>query len=81
MALSLLHGGSGFPYLAKSTYQYLCGVPVPSISVEVNEIASYDIQVLLDKVFFTITLKLSMVYKISLFSKLQICFQLCLLPV
>lgn len=28
MAMSLLHGGCGFPYLAPPMYQYLCGVDI-----------------------------------------------------
>ena len=37
MALSLLHGGSGFPFLAKSTYDYLCGLSLSSITI-VNDL-------------------------------------------
>ena len=50
MALSLLNGGSGFPFLAESTYEYLCGVPLSSVTVLDNEIPSYEVKELLDKV-------------------------------
>ena len=50
MALSLLHGGSGFPFLAKSTYDYLCGLPLSSITVTNDEVPNYEARALLDKV-------------------------------
>ena len=52
MVLSLVHGGSGFPFLAKSTYEYLCGLPLSSITVANDEVPSYEVKALLDKVFF-----------------------------
>ena len=49
MALSLLHGGSGFPFLAKSTYDYLCGLPLSSITIVNDEVPSCEARALLDK--------------------------------
>uniref|UniRef100_A0A1X7VJU3 HECT domain-containing protein n=1 Tax=Amphimedon queenslandica TaxID=400682 RepID=A0A1X7VJU3_AMPQE len=50
MALSVLHGGCGFPFLGKSTYDYLCGVPLSSINVSKDEVPNVEARVLLDKI-------------------------------
>ncbi len=51
MALSLLHGGSNFSFFfGNSTYAYLSGIPLPSITVNSDEVPDYEVQVLIDKV-------------------------------
>lgn len=50
MAVSIAQGGSGFPFLCKGVYQYLCGKEVSHIDVASTAIPDYDIQAIVDKV-------------------------------
>ena len=50
MALCLMQGGGGFPFLSKSIYDYSCGIPLSSIKVLTTEVPNYEVKVLLDKV-------------------------------
>ncbi len=50
MALCLIQGGGGFPFLSKSIYDYLCGIPLSSIQVLTTEVPNYEARLLLDKV-------------------------------
>ena len=50
MAMSLIQGGSGFPYLAPPMYDYLCGKDAISIEVSAEDVPSIDVTQLLQKV-------------------------------
>ena len=50
MAMALVHANSGFPFLAKSTYDYLCDVPLASIDICESEVPNYEVKALLQKV-------------------------------
>ena len=50
MAMSLLQGGSGFPYLAPPMYDYLCGENASSIKVSAEDVPNVDVTLLLQKV-------------------------------
>lgn len=49
MAMALVHANSGFPFLAKSTYNYLCGVPLAYIDICEDEVPNYEVRTLLQK--------------------------------
>ena len=55
MAMSLAQGGSGFPYFASCIYQYLQGVSLQEVSVRIDDVADYDVRVLLEKVILSCT--------------------------
>ena len=50
MAMALVHANIGFPFLAKSIYDYLCGVPLGSIHICEDEVPNYEVRTLLQKV-------------------------------
>ena len=50
MAMCLLHGGSGFPYLAPPMYDYLCGEDASSIKVSAEDVPNVEVTQLLQKV-------------------------------
>ena len=50
VAMSLLQGGSGFPYLAPPMYDYLCGEDASSIKVSAEDVPNVDVTLLLQKV-------------------------------
>ena len=50
MAMSLVQDGSGFPFLAPCIYQYLQGMKVHDISVDIADVADYASRSLLEKV-------------------------------
>ena len=50
MAMSLVQGGSGFPYMAPPMYDYLCGVEIPSIKVAIDDVPSCEVRQLLQQV-------------------------------
>ena len=66
MALSLVHGSSGFPFLAKLKYEYLCGLTWSSITVANDEVPSYEVKALLNKVFFCLINFISTLSKLIL---------------
>jgi hypothetical protein len=51
MAMSLVHGGSGFPFFAPPMYQYLCGMEVSSIDVRMEDVPNLEVRSLLEKVY------------------------------
>ena len=38
MAMSVVHGGSGFQFMAPPMYKYLCESEIPLISMEIDDI-------------------------------------------
>lgn len=50
MAMSLVQGGSGFPFFAQPMYEYLCGVDPSSVNISVNDVPNSDAALLLQKV-------------------------------
>ena len=54
MAMAIVQGNCGFPFFAKSTYDYLCDVPIGSIDVDEAEVPSYEARTLIEKVWFII---------------------------
>ena len=50
MAMSLVQGGSGFPFLAPPVYKYLCGQNIADISVTLEDISDIEISMFLTKV-------------------------------
>ena len=50
MGISMVQGGSGFPFLAPSTFKYISGVDLCSILVGRDEIASGEVEETIEKV-------------------------------
>ena len=50
MAMALVHSHNGFPFLAKSVYDYICDVPLSLIEISEEEIPNYEVKALLEKV-------------------------------
>lgn len=50
MAMSLVQGGSGFPFFAPPMYQYLCGMEMSSIAVSTQDVPNLEVLSLLEKV-------------------------------
>lgn len=50
MGVSIVQGGSGYPYFIPSTFSYLCGTDIHSITVTPEEIPDADVQEPLQKV-------------------------------
>ena len=48
--MSLLEGGSGFPFLAPSIYQYVCGVNLSEIHSSLEEIPDAQLKLKLEEV-------------------------------
>lgn len=44
IGVSIVQGGSGFPFFAPSTYSYLCGVDLCSIVVGRDEIPDPEVE-------------------------------------
>ena len=42
--------GNVFPFFAKSTYDYLCGIPLSAIDLSIGEVPNYEARMLLEKV-------------------------------
>ena len=55
VGVSLVQGGSGYPFLAPSVYSYLCGQDISRIKVEVGEIPDLELKYFLEKVCVLIT--------------------------
>jgi len=50
MAMSLVQGGSGFPFLAPPMYDYLCGREISTIEVCMQDVPNLEVLSLLEKV-------------------------------
>ena len=50
IGISLVQGGSGFPFFAPSIYDYISGVDLCSIVIQRDEIPDSDIALTLEKV-------------------------------
>ena len=50
MSVSLSQGGSGYPYICKRVYDYLCGKELNKITIDYTIIYDYDIKLLVSKV-------------------------------
>lgn len=50
MGISIVQGGSGYPFFAPSTFSYLCGNDLPSIAVGRNEIADSNVEHMLQEI-------------------------------
>ena len=50
MGISIVQGGSGYPFFGPSTFSYLCGNDLPSIAVGRNEIADANVEHMLQEV-------------------------------
>ena len=48
--MSIIQGGSGYPFFAPSLYQYICGKDVCSISPELIEVPDLELRTVLEKV-------------------------------
>ena len=54
VGMSLVQGGSGYPFFAPSTFAYLCGEDPCTITVNENEVPSKEVCLTLEKVCFPI---------------------------
>ena len=52
--MSVAHGGSGFPYLYKGVYEYLCGKQPSSVSITASVIPDYAARKVVEKVYSNI---------------------------
>ena len=50
MAMSLVHGGSGFPFISPCVFKYLCGENPLEISVETSDVADMTVRAMVDEV-------------------------------
>ncbi|CAI8002291.1 hypothetical protein GBAR_LOCUS3366 [Geodia barretti] len=50
IGISLVQGGSGFPFFAPSTFSYLCGRDIRAVTVGQDEIPDIEIDIVLDEV-------------------------------
>lgn len=50
MAMSIVHGGSGFPYMASPMYEYLCGTDMSEIKVNKFDVPNTEVKHLFDQV-------------------------------
>ena len=50
MSMSLLQGGSGFPYLAPPIYQYFSGVEIFALNVSMEDVASFELRSIIEEV-------------------------------
>lgn len=50
MAMSLLQQGSGFSYLAPPVYQYISGVELSMIDVSIEDVPSFELRSIIEKV-------------------------------
>ena len=50
MPMSLLQQGSGFPYLARPVYEYLCGCDPSQAAVGVEDVQDYEVVTLANEV-------------------------------
>ena len=51
VGMSLVNGGSGFPCFAPAMFDYICGKPISSIAIPIDEIPDVQLQQALKKVF------------------------------
>lgn len=52
--MSLIQGGSGFPFFAKSFYDYICGRDICSIDPALEEIPDVQLKATLTEVYIYI---------------------------
>ena len=50
MAASIAQGGSGFPFIYKGVYEYLCGRDLGLVTVVPKAIRDYDVQEIVKEV-------------------------------
>ena len=50
MAVSIVQGGSGFPFFSECMFKYLCGADIRSIRISLCEVPHYSVKTLLEKV-------------------------------
>jgi hypothetical protein len=55
VGVSLVQGGSGYPFFAPAVYSYLCGQDISRIKVEIGEIPDLELKDFLEKVRVLIT--------------------------
>ena len=58
MSMSLVQGGSGFPFFAPPMFKYLCGVEMSSIEVSQQDVPNLEVLSLLKKVYGIAELRL-----------------------
>ena len=56
MAMGIAQIGTVFPFFSKSTYDYLCGVPIASIHIYEDEVPNYEVRALIENVSMLVTL-------------------------
>ena len=54
MAMSLLQGGSGFPFIAPSVYKYLSlgGAELNAIDISAHDVPRPDVKVLIEEIYY-----------------------------
>ena len=50
VGMSIIHGGSGYPFFAPSLFQYLCGHDVCTITPSLEEAPDHELKMVLVKV-------------------------------
>ena len=50
MAMTVVNCSSGYPFLAPSVYSYLCGTPLSNIVIADDEVPTFEIRNLMEKV-------------------------------
>ena len=52
MAMSLVHGGSGFPFIAPYIFRFFCNPCVTEIHLDVDDIPDLGAKMLTEKVLY-----------------------------
>ena len=50
MAMSIVQDGSGFSFLARPVYEYICGVEIPQIAIADEDVPDYDVRKMIEEV-------------------------------
>ena len=50
MAMSITQQGSGFPYIAKPVYDYLCGLNLSQIVATVEDVPDFEVLAFINEV-------------------------------
>lgn len=50
IAMGIVQGSSGIPYLAPPVYDYLCGATLESLTLTVEDVPSFEVKEFLEKV-------------------------------
>ena len=50
VAMGLVQGGSGIPFLAPPVYNYLCGMSMQAVKVSLEDAPNFEVQELVEKV-------------------------------